>query len=165
MKTIYVTEAGRKKLEQKIRFQLEHIENIRNEKEVAYESSGDGWHDNPGFNNLMREEERAVAELHELQTKLAMARVADTNFDKVPESVCIGAVVTYELNNLITGRTKLHKMMIVGSGETDTSASMISYDSPIGSALIGMKQGEEKHVVIPAGKCLIKVVGIEINES
>ncbi len=162
MKTIYITEEGRINLEKKIKDQLKIIDNLRKEKEIAYESSGDGWHDNPGFNNLMRDEERAVSELFELQSRLAGARVITPEYDSVPDTVCIGTIVTYEMKNLVTGKVRTQKMMIAGSGETDTARSRISYDSPVGAALTGMKAGEEKEIAIPAGRCLIRVIRIEL---
>ena len=53
MNTKFITQRGKKILEEKILKQKSLIKEIQSEKEIAYSSSGDGWHDNPGFNNLL----------------------------------------------------------------------------------------------------------------
>ena len=40
---------------------------------------------------------------------------------------------------------------IVGQAEADAKAGMISYNSPLGRALIGRSVGEEVEVTVPAG--------------
>ena len=49
---------------------------------------------------------------------------------------------------------------IVGSTEVDLSLNRISNESPIGSALIGAKKGQEVQVEVPAGLMKYKVLGI-----
>ena len=49
---------------------------------------------------------------------------------------------------------------IVGSTEVDLSLNRISNESPIGSALIGAKKGQEVQVEVPAGTMKYKVLGI-----
>lgn len=50
---------------------------------------------------------------------------------------------------------------IVGSTEVDLSQNKISNESPIGSALLGAKKGEEIEVKIPVGIAKYKVLSIK----
>lgn len=50
---------------------------------------------------------------------------------------------------------------IVGSTEVDLSQNRISNESPIGSALLGAKKGQEIEVKVPAGIVKYKVLSIK----
>jgi transcription elongation factor GreA len=50
---------------------------------------------------------------------------------------------------------------IVGSTEVDLSQNKISNESPIGSALLGAKKGEEIEVNVPAGVVKYKILSIK----
>lgn len=159
MKTIYITENGRTVLENRIRVKRTMIEQIQKEKAVAYEVSGDGWHDNPGFNQLTQKEEQAVNELRAMERWLAEARVVEVR-ERNQDRVAIGSIVKFRME--LQGKNDIQEltMEIVGSGETDVHQKRISYDSPLGAALIGLRSGEKKLVQIPKGKTLIEVISL-----
>ncbi|GMU86217.1 MAG: hypothetical protein AMXMBFR48_14590 [Ignavibacteriales bacterium] len=159
MKTIYITETGKAALEERIRRKRIAIEEIQKEKAVAYEISGDGWHDNPGFNQLTQKEEQAVNELRTLERSLSLARIVELK-DRNLRQVAIGSIVQFRTILLGKDETKELTMEIVGSGETDVLQKRISYDSPLGAALIGLKPGETKLVHIPKGKTRIEVIAL-----
>jgi len=159
MKTVYITEAGRAALEERIRLKRIAIEEIQREKAVAYEVSGDGWHDNPGFNQLTQKEEQAVNELRTLERRLAEAHIVELKERNIRQ-VAIGSVVKFRTVLLGKNDTQELTMEIVGSGETDVQHKRVSYDSPLGTALIGLKPGETKIVHIPKGKTRIEVVAL-----
>lgn len=50
---------------------------------------------------------------------------------------------------------------IVGVDEVDTGKGHISWQSPIGRALLGKNEGDEVKVSIPAGESIYEVVSIE----
>ena len=53
---IRITENGLECLNQKITEMEKLVKDIQAEKTIAYTASGDGWHDNPGFNQLEQKE-------------------------------------------------------------------------------------------------------------
>lgn len=50
---------------------------------------------------------------------------------------------------------------IVGVDELDTEKGHISWQSPIGRALLGKNEGDEVKVNVPAGESIYEVVSIE----
>lgn len=157
MKKTYITKQGLSELENKILRQRDIIKEIQNEKAIAYEVSGDGWHDNPGFNQLIQKEERAIIDLKMIERKLSEVEVVsiinrNTNF------VEIGSILKFRNTNLAKKFTKEIIFEITGSGETNMSENKISYDCPIGLALLGMKKGERKEVLISASKVKLEVL-------
>ena len=73
----------------------------------------------------------------------------------VRSKIDIGAEIVIEVN----GQTK--KYTILGSSETNPSSGVISYQSPLGSALIGHVVGDAFQAQIGDREVLIKV--LEIN--
>ncbi len=157
MKTIYITEEGRKELERRIRAKRVQIEEIQKEKAVAYEVSGDGWHDNPGFNQLTQKEEQAVNELRSMERHIATVTVLTIN-ERNTEKVDIGSVV--KLRTSPAGQSVYTEMIleICGNGESDGKRGRVSYDSPLGKTLMGMVPGEKRIAVIPKGKTEVEVL-------
>jgi len=155
----YITKEGQKELEKKIKQQQLLIEEISKEKAIAYEVSGDGWHDNPGFNQLVQKEEKAINDLLRLKERIANSFIIETH-KRNTALVSIGSIVKYKMKYLKSGESKNLEFEIAGSGETDLTRNRISYDSPIGSALLGMKKGEIKVTSIPKGEVMVEVIDI-----
>ena len=57
-----------------------------------------------------------------------------------------GATVT-----ILDEDDKPHRYQIVGQAESDAKNGRISYDSPLGRALIGRSIGDEVEVTVPSG--------------
>ena len=52
------------------------------------------------------------------------------------------------------------RITLTGSGESDFSASKVSYESPLGRALLGRKKSERVTVVTPKGEAKYKILDI-----
>ncbi|MGD0976969.1 MAG: transcription elongation factor GreA [Minisyncoccia bacterium] len=85
--------------------------------------------------------------------------------ETIKEAVVIGANGRHDA--VIVGSTvKLksphgdHKFTIVGPAESDPARGFISNESPLGSAFIGHKKGEEVEVKTPSGIVKYKIVEI-----
>ena len=124
---------------------------IRAEKAIAYTASGDTWHDNPGFDALEQSEHRKAKEISELNKKKETATICDISIRNM-SSVEVGSIVRcvrYTPKN----DEQIFIWEIVGFGESEPSQLKISYDSPVGSVLIGLSIGEEsEEVFIPSEK-------------
>jgi transcription elongation factor GreA len=70
--------------------------------------------------------------------------------------VIFGATVS-----LLDDDEKPVKYQIVGPYEADAKIGRISYNSPLGKALIGRKAGEEVEVTVPSGDKFYAVEKIE----
>ncbi len=92
----------------------------------------------------------------DVQSKLARGRVVDTMNIK-SEKIVFGATVTiYDQQKDITVTFQL-----VGEDEAMTDAAKISYNSPLGRALIGKESGDEVIVKAPKGDLTYEVQDIK----
>lgn len=157
MNLIIITENGRRKIEAEIIKKEESIRKIQEEKAVAYSVSGDGWHDNPGFNNLTLLEEREMNALAILRKKLANAKIWDKK-ERNTQKVEIGSIIKVRIMNSSTKVITESLYEIVGSGESDLSKNLIAYDTPIGLAVLNMKKNDVRQAQIPVGKVKIELL-------
>jgi transcription elongation factor GreA len=91
----------------------------------------------------------------ELEAIMGNFAIIDENA-KHRDSVEIGAHVTIQEDDYPSETYHL-----VGSREADPANGRISHESPIGSALLGHRVGDEVVVVIPAGNIHLKILKIE----
>lgn len=151
MTTQIMTPQGLERLQQKLAAMHARLKEIQAEKAHAYHASGDGWHDNPGWLQLGQQEEQLSADIQKVQLRLAAARVVDTSVPNADGSVQIGSTVTYTMQAVQGGKLVEWAMEIAGSGESNIKEKRISYDSPIGAALLGKKTGDTAVVALPNG--------------
>lgn len=85
------------------------------------------------------------ASIADIEDKLSRAQVIDPK-ELSGDKVVFGATVT-----LLDEDEKPIKYQIVGQTEADASKGKISYNSPLGRALIGRKVDDEVEVSVPAG--------------
>jgi transcription elongation factor GreA len=86
--------------------------------------------------------EAMVADLEDRITRAQIIDPATLSSDKI----IFGATVT-----LLDEDEKPVKYQIVGPYEADAKVGRISYNSPLGKALIGRKKEEEVEVTVPSG--------------
>jgi transcription elongation factor GreA len=91
----------------------------------------------------------------DLEDRLSRALVIDPT-TLSGDKIVFGATV-----HLIDEDEKPVKYQIVGQTEADSKSGRISYNSPLGRALIGRKVGEEVEVTVPSGDRFYLVSKIE----
>lgn len=96
--------------------------------------------------------EAQIAELEDRVTRAQIIDPATLSGDRV----VFGATVT-----VIDEDDKPQRYQIVGQTEADAKHGRISYDSPLGRALIGKQAGEEVEVTVPSGDRFYLVDKIE----
>lgn len=94
----------------------------------------------------------------DLQSKLARARVVDASNMK-SDKIVFGATVTIYDHQKETSFT----YQIVGEDEAMTDPKKISYNSPLGRALIGKEAGDEVIVKAPKGDLTYEVEDIKYS--
>ena len=95
------------------------------------------------------------ATIADLEDRLSRALVIDPT-TLSGDKVVFGATVT-----LIDEEEKKLKYQLVGQTEADAKVGRISYNSPLGRALIGRQAGEEVEVSTPSGDRYYEIKKIE----
>lgn len=95
------------------------------------------------------------ASIADIEDKLSRAQIIDPR-ELSGDRIVFGATVT-----LLDEDEKSVKYQIVGQAEADAKTGRISYNSPLGRALIGKSVGEEIEVTVPAGDRWYEVNKIE----
>ena len=95
------------------------------------------------------------ASIADIEDKLARAQIIDPK-EMSGDKIVFGATVT-----LLDEDDKPIRYQIVGQTEADANKGRISYNSPLGRALIGRKVDDEIEVSVPAGDRYYLVSKIE----
>jgi len=95
------------------------------------------------------------ASIADIEDKLARAQIIDPR-EMSGDKIVFGATVT-----LLDEDDKPIRYQIVGQTEADANKGRISYNSPLGRALIGRKVDDEVEVSVPAGDRYYLVSKIE----
>ena len=90
----------------------------------------------------------------EIESKLANAQIVDPKLVSAEGRCVFGATVDVE------GKGEKATWQIVGEDEADIKAGRISYNSPIGKALIGKEAGEEVEVQTPGGLKRYEIIDV-----
>jgi transcription elongation factor GreA len=95
------------------------------------------------------------ASIADIEDRLSRAQVIDPR-DLSGDKIVFGATVT-----LLDEDEKPVRYQIVGQTEADAKSGKISYNSPLGRALIGKKVDDEVEVTVPSGDRFYLVSKIE----
>jgi transcription elongation factor GreA len=93
--------------------------------------------------------------ISDLEDKVSRSQIVD------PTSLSSDKVIFGATVSLLDDDDKPVKYQIVGPYEADAKIGRISYNSPLGKALIGRRAGEEVEVTVPAGDKFYSVKKIE----
>jgi transcription elongation factor GreA len=152
----FLTKEGHRKLEE----ELKYLRTVKR-KEVAErlheaaESSLGEFVEDPEFEAAKNEQSFVEGRIRELELLLANAKVI-TKRRKKNGLVEIGSTVIIR-----EGRRKPEEYLIVGAAEANPREGKISHESPLGSALIGAKEGEKVEVEAPSGPFTVKIVEVK----
>ena len=151
-RAVYLTREGFKKLEE----ELEHLravkrpqvaERIRRAKELTDRV------DNSDYDEAKSEQAFIEWRIQELGGCLASAQIIGDG--PHPDYVDLGARVKVKDSDGIE-----EEYVIVGSVEADPRHGLISNESPVGSALMGKRVGEQVSVSAPGGSFDLLVVAV-----
>lgn len=109
--------------------------------------------ENAPYQEAMQKKEINDARLEELEYKASIAQVVESGDNGI---VGVGSVV--EIESVKNSRTKT--VTLVGrqaAQEADPREGKVSIDSPIGSALMGKKKGDEVEVDLPIGAVTYRI--------
>lgn len=93
---LLLTPAGLVRLRERLADKFAEYEDIRAQRQVAFELSGDGWHDNPEFNRAQQMEANCNREIKKLSDMLTSAQVIEIGAGRRPTDVVeVGSLVTF----------------------------------------------------------------------
>ena len=111
--------------------------------------------ENAEYHAAKERQGQVEATIADIEDKLSRAQIIDPK-DLSGDKVVFGATVT-----LLDEDDKPVTYQIVGQTEADAKTGRISYNSPLGRALIGRKLDEEVEVTVPSGDRYYVVSKIE----
>ncbi|KPL67706.1 transcription elongation factor GreA [Erythrobacter sp. SG61-1L] len=111
--------------------------------------------ENAEYHAAKERQGQVEAQIADLEDKVSRAQIIDPA-TLSGDRIIFGATVT-----LLDEDDKPSRYQIVGQTEADVKKGRISYNSPLGKALIGRKVGEEVEVTVPSGDRFYLVDKIE----
>ena len=146
----YVTEEGLTKLKNQladVKVKLKEVsQKIKEAREMGDLS------ENAEYHEAKNEQSFLMGKEQEVEQKIKNAQIIKK--EGKSDSIVVGCTVDIEDDG------EKMRYQIVGSDESDPLNGRISIDSPIGSALVGHKKGEDVEVRTPAGVSKCKIINI-----
>lgn len=140
---IYVTQQGYQKLQQQLSAKQQEYAQVREHRQVAFELSGDGWHDNPEFNRMQQLEASVNHAVKTLTERLQNTRIIDIHDGmRTCHKVAIGSVVQIIRYALEQDETLTETWEIAGFDETDLPRRKLAYNAPLAAAIMGLQPGD-----------------------
>lgn len=138
-----LTPEGKEKLEKELHY-LENEKRAEVGERIKVAREFGDISENSEYDDAKNEQGMTEARIAEITRILSEATVVNT--PKRSSKVNIGSVVTVDMNG------KERVFTIVGAAESDVAAGKISNESPVGSALLGHKKGDEITTTGPTGR-------------
>lgn len=111
--------------------------------------------ENAEYHAAKERQGQVEAQIAEIEDRVSRAQIIDPA-SLSGDRIVFGATVT-----VLDDADKPQRYQIVGQTEADARHGRISYDSPLGRALIGKQVGEEIEVTVPSGDRFYLVNKIE----
>ncbi len=150
----FLTAGGLTKLEG----ELDNLRSVRRQEvaqRIQHAKELGGTVDNADYEEAKNEQAFIEGRILTLGVMIKSAVVIPE--DRTPsDKVEVGSAVT-----VVNPQGKTQTYHIVGSTEADPSQGKISNESPVGSALLGHKVGDEAEVKTPAGTIKLSLVKVE----
>ena len=155
MQTVYLTEEGKKQLEEKLNY-YRTVKRPEVTKRIGVAREFGDLSENAEYDSAKDEQGKLEAEIAEMEAKLKTCVIIDKkNIDT--SKVSIGCTVeAYEEDF-----EEDVEYTIIGSTESDPAKGLISNESPVGIALLGKKVGDTVVVKTPVGECRLKIKNIK----
>ncbi|HEY2028562.1 MAG TPA: GreA/GreB family elongation factor [Myxococcales bacterium] len=153
----YITKIGFEKKRSELHWLL-HDERPRVTQEVAVAAAHGDRSENYEYKLGKRKLREIDGKIHRLQKQIESYEVVDPSTRPKTGRAFFGATVTVE-----DEEGAEHTYQIVGGDELDEALGpgRISYEAPLGKALLGKQEGDEVTVVRPAGPTSYTVVAVE----
>lgn len=152
--THLLTVEGKKQLEEKLNY-YKTVRRVEVSKKIGVAREFGDLSENSEYDAAKEEQAQVEAEIREMEDILLTCQIIDTK-DVTNDVVGIGSTV--KLYDEEFDEELQYK--ILGSTESDPANGVISNISPVGSALLGHKKGDEVKVKMQGGDIVYKILSI-----
>lgn len=153
-KEVFITPEGLEKL----KAELEHLRSVRRQQvadQIHLAKELGGTVDNAEYDDAKNEQAFVEGRILTLEKMIKNATLIEEG--KVPSKfVKLGSKV-----KVLNQEGEEEHYTIVGSAEASPSEGKISNESPVGSALLGKRVGNQVEAQAPSGTLKLKVIAIE----
>ncbi len=149
-------EEGYRKLNEQVR-QLKQVERPAVVEAIEAARAHGDLAENAEYHAAKERQGQIEATIADIEDQLSRAMVIDPS-TLSGNKVVFGATVT-----LVDEDDKKVKYQLVGQVEADARDGRISYNSPLGRALIGREKGEEVEVSTPSGDRYYEIAKVEFR--
>ena len=156
MESIPMTVGGAKALEAEL-LRLKDVERPRIVEDIATARAHGDLKENAEYHAAKEEQSFCEGRIKEIESKLSRMQVIDVKRLNQDGRCVFGTTIT--LMNVEDDSEITYQ--IVGEDEADIALGKISCHSPIASALMGNKEGEEVIVNAPAGNIIYEILEVQ----
>ncbi|OGX27199.1 MAG: transcription elongation factor GreA [Omnitrophica WOR_2 bacterium RIFCSPHIGHO2_02_FULL_45_21] len=151
---VYLTREGYEKLKGELEY-LEKVKRREISKAIAHARSLGDLGENAEYDSAKNEQAHCEKRIAELKEKLSRVKIIDS--ENIPkDQIFIGAKVLL----LDMDTEEQFEYMLVSKEEADYDAGKISFESPVGKALLQRKVNDIVEVKVPAGISKYKILRI-----
>lgn len=155
MEYVYLTQEGLDKLKKELHDLKFNKRPFISQKIATARDHGD-LKENAEYHAAREELSLLETKLHQLQDKVARARIIDESDVTIDHVSILTSVNVQDLK-----RNKEYEYTLVSAEETDVKKNKISIASPVGKGLLGKKVGEIAEIEAPAGILRYKILSIK----
>lgn len=136
----------------------ERLDNIRKEKHLSFsQADGDGWHDNFGYEQAVRDEKMIINQINALSESIRTAIILEDECSN--NQISVGSNVVLRLDYGDGDVEEIVGKLVALAG--NSFENEITLNSPIGQAIFGKKNDEVCECLLPNGNRLkIEIIGI-----
>ena len=142
----------------RLRAELKELKEVRRPAIVAAlaeaRSHGD-LRENAGYDAARHDQAMTEKRIADLEALVRQADVIDADASNAAGEVSIGSTVLVDVEG------DEERYTIVGAIEAKPAQGLISNESPVGKALLGLRTGDEAVVATPRGEMRLRVIRIE----
>lgn len=143
---------------ERLRLELQELKDVRRPAIVAAiaeaRSHGD-LRENAGYDAAKHDQAMTEKRIADLDALLRQAVVIEDTPGGIPEVVQIGSTVVVDVEG------DEERYTIVGAIEAKPTQGLISNESPVGQALLGLRPGDNTVAIAPHGETRLRVLRIE----
>lgn len=150
----YITITGKNKLEEELA-ELKGPQRLQLARRLKNAIEMGDLSENADYKAAKEDQGFLEGRIQEIEAILSNAKVIDES-ETTTDEVQIGNKVTIKEDN-----EPEEVFELVGVRESNTRIGKISYESPLGAALIGKKKGDLVTVQTPGGEVKVKIIKIE----
>lgn len=155
---IVLTPGGRRRLQRRLGLFRAEYEAVVADNPAALESGdSSGWHDNFAFEENQRRMFQLAHRVRALERVLEQAELVPP-LHEAPDRVVVGASVRWRFVDEDDDR--VWEAWLAGFEDGDPAAGRLSYDSPLGRALIGAEEQDLREAIIGGQRRQVEVISL-----